>query len=91
MRNLKPGGIFKYAVPKNGVKFALREFEEGVKICESMYYQDKNNLVLQGYVYMDRNFNVKCEANNVGGVSLREAMQFPKYKWYFCDLQIQKS
>ena len=87
MRSLKSGQIFKHAVPRDQVVNELYEFEDGVKICESMYDFDNNNLVLQGYIYMDRSYNVICEANDEPGMSNRRAMLCPKYKWYFSDVE----
>ena len=86
MRSLKPGQCFKYSVPKKDVIKQLSDFEDGVKICESMYAADTNNMILQGYISLDKSFNVICEASDVPGISLRQSMGVPKYKWYFSDL-----
>lgn len=87
MRSLKPGELFLYAIDRRYIIRNLFNFKEGVKICESMWYPDKDNLVLQGYISIDRNFNIMCEANDIGGQSLRKSMEVPKYKWYFSELE----
>lgn len=87
MRSLKPGGTFLYAVHRQYVVNNTHEFKQGVKICESMYYPDLKNLVLQGYISVDRDFNVCCEANDIRGKSNRESMAFPKYRWIFNDCE----
>jgi hypothetical protein len=87
MRSLRPGEVFKYAVPDTDVIDELADFKDGVKICESLYLPDHNNLILQGYIGMDRYFNVSCEANDIPGMSLRHSMAYPKYKWYFNELE----
>lgn len=89
IRENKPSGLFTYAVDRTDVIKTIAENYAGKQfyICESMYFNDKDNMLIQGDFYLSEDFILSCGYSDVLGQSLRESSKKFPYQFNNIDLK----
>ncbi len=76
------GGMFIHKATPEEVLNSLKLYTV-VGICESLYYQDKFNLVTQVQVSVDMDGTTYLEINDRSGISHREGLLEPRYSYKY--------
>ena len=82
------GGTFKYGVEPQDVLREIKGYKK-FSLAESLQEADKQ-LILQGDIEIDRNFNIRASLSDIAGISNRIAMQQPKYNIFNINLAEDK-
>lgn len=89
IRENKPGGLFQYAVSRDNLLFTIVEnyANKYFTVCESMYFKDKENMLVQGDFYLTENFILSYGYSDIKGKSLRESSRNFPYKIWELDIK----
>jgi len=89
IREAKSSGLFSYAVRMDKITETItKEYKDkNFSLCESMYYHDRYNMLIQGDFYITKDFIIGGGYSDIKGKSLREScLNFP-YKFWNIDLK----